>query len=396
MAKAGGHSGSRRRAVARQRQRSTKPTRQHSAVSRAKASLSETLAPAVALVLGAGLTVAPEARAASFAVANTNDSGSGSLRQAILDANTAAGADTITFNAGVTGTVLLTTGQLAISDSLDIQGPGADALSVSGNDASRVFNVYSGPALIEVGISGLTIQDGAADYGAGVRCRLENLTLDGVVVKGCAASVEGGGLYAEGGDLTIRESEISGNTSAGSGGGAYLWRPNATIESCTISANSAGQYGGGLSVQSYDTTVMAHCTVADNSAASGGGIAVWGSYGFGGARLEHTIVAANSAATDNDITTGYSDLDVAFSLIEDAGAAAVNDLGGNIFAQDPQLGPLQDNGGRTRTMAIGATSPAFNAGDAAFVPPPATDQRGGGFARVANGRIDIGAFELQQ
>src|SRR5207248_3246106 len=67
---------------------------------------------------------------------------------------------------------------------------------------------------------------------------------------------------------------------------------------------------------------------------------------------------------------------------------------------DPLLGPLQDNGGPTFTHALLVGSPAIDAGDPnfdpnSFTPPLTTDQRGSGFARVANGRIDIGAFEVQ-
>ena len=79
-----------------------------------------------ALTLGAALAAVPAAHAAPFTVSNLNDAGPGSLRQAIEDANGLAGADTIGFQAGLTGTITLTTGQLEITDSVDIQGPGRD------------------------------------------------------------------------------------------------------------------------------------------------------------------------------------------------------------------------------------------------------------------------------
>jgi len=60
------------------------------------------------------------------------------------------------------------------------------------------------------------------------------------------------------------------------------------------------------------------------------------------------------------------------------------------------LGPLQDNGGSTFTHELLSGSPAINAGDPSFTPPPDYDQRGPGFPRVVNGRIDIGAFEEVQ
>src|SRR4051794_3929785 len=69
---------------------------------------------------------------ATFAVTNTNDSGSGSLRQAILDANAAPGADQITFAHRVHGTISLSSDELQITGDLNIFGPGADRLTVSG------------------------------------------------------------------------------------------------------------------------------------------------------------------------------------------------------------------------------------------------------------------------
>src|SRR5262245_61522139 len=92
------------------------------------------------LVLSAvGLTT--HTWAANFPVTNNNDAGPGSLRQAVLDANTLPGADTITFAANVTGTITLLTGELVIMQPLTITGPGANVLAISGNNASRIFNV---------------------------------------------------------------------------------------------------------------------------------------------------------------------------------------------------------------------------------------------------------------
>src|SRR5262249_17766717 len=75
----------------------------------------------------------------TFTVGNLADSGPGSLRQAILDANDNLGADTIRFApAARDGTLTLTSGQLSITDDLILDGPGVHRLTISGNDASRV------------------------------------------------------------------------------------------------------------------------------------------------------------------------------------------------------------------------------------------------------------------
>src|SRR5207249_2316251 len=68
---------------------------------------------------------------------------------------------------------------------------------------------------------------------------------------------------------------------------------------------------------------------------------------------------------------------------------------GDEINTDPMLGPLQDNGGATFTHALLPGSPAIDAGDPSFTPPPDYDQRGSGYSRIANGRVDIGAFEVQ-
>src|SRR5262249_37577297 len=95
----------------------------------------------------------------TFSVLNLADSGKGSLRQAVLDAQANPGADEIEFAAGLTGAIYLTTGQLSITGDLAINGQGAELLAVSGSNQSRVFNISGGAT---VTIEGLTIRDGKA------------------------------------------------------------------------------------------------------------------------------------------------------------------------------------------------------------------------------------------
>jgi hypothetical protein len=108
------------------------------------------------------------------------------LRQAIID--TPAGG-TVIFRPGLTGTITLTTGELAISKDLTIDSPGASVITVSGNHASRVFDIA---ATYTVNISGLTI-------------------IDGEVLR---ATAKGGGIL-NAGTLTVTNSTLSGNSAAG-------------------------------------------------------------------------------------------------------------------------------------------------------------------------------------
>ena len=96
---------------------------------------------------------------------NALDSGAGSLRAAI---KAASSGDTIVFAPSLNGqTITLTSGELAISKSLDIEGPGPDKLAISGNHASRVFNVSQNQKPVTVTIAGLTIENGLAPNGVG-------------------------------------------------------------------------------------------------------------------------------------------------------------------------------------------------------------------------------------
>ena len=129
-------------------------------------------------------------RAATLTVTNTHDSGIGSLRQAILDANASSGLDTITITA--TGTISLSS-SLDITESVVIIGPGAGLLAVDGNNAGRVIS-----ASADLSLSGLTIQNGNAIGTGGGIYAAAALTLTNVNVLSNTASSDGGGAYVAG------------------------------------------------------------------------------------------------------------------------------------------------------------------------------------------------------
>jgi hypothetical protein len=367
--------------------------------------------PVAALLLG--ILVTGPVAAATFTVGNLANSGPGSLRQAVLDANAAAGGDIIAFQAGLTGTLTLTSGEILITDSVDIRGPGAGVLAIHGNDKSRVFRVQNALSTVDAIVSGLTLTHGSGRFGGAVAVFGGNLTLRNAVVSDSLALFTGGNLYVETGSLTVQESTIANGTAdegggiaieegflaidrstvtanqADKGGGIYTAGARAQIVSSTISGNSASSSGGGVFAEFLSTFEVRYTTVSDNSAGLAGGSFHLQSQST--LVLDHAIVANG---TPQDLVETDSIISSAWSLIE-VPAAAINGLN-NILGVDPGLAPLADNGGPTQTHALLPESPALNAGDpAAIVSAPATDQRGPGFVRVVGGRVDLGAYEEQ-
>jgi hypothetical protein len=199
--------------------------------------------------------VAVPVHAATITVTNGNDSGAGSLRQAI---NAASPGDTINFAPSVT-TVNLTSGELVINKNLTITGPGANRLTVQVNDnviSVRVFNISS--STVTVCISGITISNGNAFDGSG-----------------------GGGILSAG-VLTLTDCTISDNFTGSQfggilgGGGVMNDHGTMTIKGCSISNNSAGSgpdgagIGGGGVLNENGTMTITRCTISNNSANYGG------------------------------------------------------------------------------------------------------------------------------
>ncbi len=277
-----------------------------------------------------------------------------------------------------------------------------DTVVLSGNTADLggggMLGLYLGG---QVTVRGSDVVDNDASTFSGGGLALiypaGDVLVEETTISGNDAGVEarGGGIYLYDGEglLTIRRSTIAGNTVGGDGGGAFVSATPLDVENSTISGNTAGLAGGGLAVYApfYVAAAVRHSTVAGNTAGDdGGGLYL---YSPGSLVLAHSIVADNAAANGPDLYAGNGTFVALYSLIESPGAAPINDQGGNVFNQDPQLGPLAGNGGPTATHLPAPASPAVDAGSLAFAPPPATDQRL--LPRVAGGRIDMGAVELQ-
>jgi hypothetical protein len=250
--------------------------------------------------IGAAVVLLPQAQAATFTVTNLDDLGAGSLRQAIDDANNAAGPDVITFQAGLSGTIVLGS-QLKLGDSVDIQGPGASTLTISGNSATRVFYVYNASTLIDVTLSGLTIANGTANLGAGIYDIDENLTLDGVTITNCAATGNGGGLYLDGFNFsaTVRNSVITGNAAANKGGGIYTedTGPNGvTLDRTLITGNTAARGGGVYFYDPDGVITIVDTTISTNHASNrGGGLFLADTDSSGTVTISRSTISGNTA-----------------------------------------------------------------------------------------------------
>ena len=293
-------------------------------------------------------------------VNNTNDSGSGSLRDVI--ANAAAG-DTVGFAPGLSGTtIVLTSSQITLDKNLTLDGSAlANGITLDGNANRRIFEVSSNRTVV---LNSLTVANGKSYVGGGI-LNWGNLTVNRCTLTGNVAtdaSGGGGAIWNQFGTLTVNQSTLTGNDADYSQGGGAICNDHGdlTVNQSTLTGNSAvaSTLGGGgiLSVtgQSFALDV-----------------------GF--LTLCNSIVAGNSASA-------YPELD----CMSWFGPIA---LGNNLTNGAPLLAPLGNYGGPTPTMPPRFGSPALNAGSDSATNSFLTDQRG--HPRLSGAHVDIGAVEAQ-
>lgn len=380
------------------------------------------------------LVGAASAKAQDFTVINTNDSGPGSLRQAITDAN-ASPDPTNTITISATGQIQLASALPILTTPMQISGPGSASLDVHRQTGGnyRVLETFPGDA---VSISGLTVSNGsAAGNGGGIYNHASQMTLTDVVVRDSVATLGGGGIYNTQ-TLTLINSKVTGNTASGSGGGINN-AETLTIKGSTVSGNTA-DHGGGLYSNAYATVdsstfsgnhavgagggglqsdgtgftsnppqlTIVNSTIAHNTAAGfGGGIDSFdtdvnpparptttvasstivgnqaGAAGGGLQQFRAIYAVRNSLIAQNTATGGSPDCanggaDVygsqGYNLIgSTSGCAGFTGTGDQVNVANAMIGPLGANGGPTETIALLPGSPAIHAGN------PATPGSGG-------------------
>jgi hypothetical protein len=299
--------------------------------------------------LSASWLFAASANAKTIAVTNTNDSGPGSLRQAMVDAN-----DGDTINAmRVSGSIELSSGELLVNKNVTINGAGAEKLSIESTRSSRVFEIASDGI---VTISGLAIASGQAVVGGGVYnagiLEVMDCSISGNEAGGLRENGLGGGIYNDNGaTLTVINCAISGN-GADQGGGIYNGG-SMQITNTTVSNNFVGRvfsqqtslagaiYNGG-------TLDIANCTIASNTATgtlqSGG---IGGSiYNGGTLAIANTTISGNLAGgtgtfpgVGGGIANGSGNVVIRNSTINGnaADGPGGSGFGGNVFIAEGTL-----------------------------------------------------------
>jgi len=370
-----------------------------------------------------------------FIVTNLNESGPGSLRQAVNDD---VDETPITFAPGLGGTINLSGGEIDITRDTVIVGPGANNLIIDAGGHSRIFNVHG----VNVAISGVTIQNGGNVAQGGGIYNTGTLALDRDIFNAdtatgdATAGLNGGGSggaidNAPGGLLTVTNSTFENNIAKGASfasaglvgegrGGAINNAVNGllTVIDDTFASNTAaggdgsvaggvnglGGYGG--SIDNFGNATITNATFIGDAISDGANVA------YPQADVSDLAITGGMVTLYNSIlanATAGHDVGLYAGSITGGGNIASNWFGvaNSLFVSsaDPNLFSLgYDPAGGTPIFAEKPNSPALGAGILAAVlptgpapgpgiPAPLTDQRGK--ARIVGGSVDVGAYEVQ-
>jgi uncharacterized repeat protein (TIGR01451 family) len=349
-------------------------------------------------------------------VTDAGDSGAGTLRQAVADVCPGGVVD---FDATLNrGTITLTSGEIAIDKALTIDGPGRDNLTVSGNNASRIFNTSD-----TVTISGLTLRDGYTANSGGAIQTTAPLTLTAVAVISNTAATWGGAIYNNGGSLTLTNADISGNVASSAGGAIYNNGGSLTLTNTGFSGNISSGANGGAIYNDGGTAALTNILFSGNKAASGGAIynnsslqlinatfsgnlapynpgGAIANAGSGTVQLVNGVVWGNSTSgpPGAQIYNTGSTVTLSYTLIQ-SGTGSIDILGSVIFGPgvittDPLfVAPIAATSAPTTTgnYRLQTGSPAIDSGDNSAVAVLTDLDRN---VRIQGGAVDMGAYEF--
>jgi hypothetical protein len=312
-----------------------------------------------AFMLLVALLCASPAWAKTFTVTNLNDSGTGSLRAAINDAEARAGKDEIVFADGLSGTITLGSELPTITDRAGLVIDGGGDVTVSGNNAVQVLEVAPKAKL---DLRSLTVSDGS--------------------------NIVGGAIF-NAGTLKVTNSTFSGNRATT--GGAIENAGTLEVTNSTFFGNTATG-GGAIRNGGVGTVEVINSTFSGNSATSGGALLNGENSSM---TLGNTIVANSTFGSNCSFEFGNPIIDGGYN-IDDDGTCGFTQATGSLPDTNPLLDPagLADNGGPTLTIALQPESPAVDLVGHEACLPPKTDQRG--VERPQGEACDSGSFELVQ
>jgi CSLREA domain-containing protein len=245
---------------------------------------------------------APDATPGDGVCETASGNGICTLRAAIMETNTLAGADTIKLQAGALYVLtragdddIALNGDLDITDDVTIDGAGVGSSVIDGNGNvthDRVFDIEKYGGIVN--LSGVTIQHGKASVSraGGIQNSYGTLTLTNSVVK-ANIGVYGGGIRNED-TLTLNNSTVSSNTATDYGGGIFNYK-TVTLNNSTVSGNSTDGDGGGTYNWGTATLTLNNSTVSGNSTTSGSGGAI---VNWGLATLTNSTISGNSTGGD--------------------------------------------------------------------------------------------------
>jgi hypothetical protein len=311
---------------------------------------------------------------------------------------------------------------LDIDVDLAIDGPGPATMAVSGNGAATVLAVAAGATTT---IAGITIEDGLGQTGGGIDTA-GSTTVTNSTITDNSSSDGGGGIASQSGSLTVTDSTVSDNSTYRAGGGGIETNGGSALVTDSVLSDDSAYNGGitiggggiennGATVSVIDTTFARD--VSDYNGGGGGVFNDEGTVDLTESTLAHNVTHRQGGGGGGNIENEFGTVSVAGTIVsntpvtEDC-SGVVTDAGYNLdddgscgFSEtnhsqsdvNPYLGPLQDNGGPTESLAPALGSPVLNqipsgaSGNGQSL-CPGTDQRG--VARPQGSACDIGSVEL--